>query len=303
MYSTEQQTLATTVTAAGIGLHTGRRTRLSIAPAPPDSGIVFARKGRKGAQTLIPARWDSAVKLLRCSGLASPQGLLVRTPEHLLAALYACQVDNALVSMQGEEVPILDGSAVPWVELIRQAGVTAQGAPRRLLRVLEPVESREGERFVRIEPAEALEIELALTLRSFGRIGWSGSLDPQSVDEHIVLARTFGPLRHVLPGKLWGLVSGAPIARGASLRHVVVHHNGRILNRGGLRVPDELARHRVLDVVGDLMLAGAPVLGKVTAFRSSHALNLDLVGALMGNAAAWRLDTAAAVVAAAGLHS
>lgn len=293
MFSPRQHTLAATVSTSGVGLHTGKRSKVSLSPAPPDSGIVFVRQGRRGAQTRIPARHEYATKLLRCSGLRSAEGLLVRTPEHLLAALYACEVGNVLVSLQGEELPILDGSARPWVDLVETAGVQEQEAQRRIVRVLEAVEVREGQRFVRLEPAAAPVVELALTLRNFGQLGYSGPLDPQSVRKEIVDARTFGPLRHVLPGKLWGLLSGSPIARGATLGRVVVHHNGRILNKGGLRMPDEIPRHRVLDVAGDLMLAGAPVLARVTAFRPAHRFNQDLVKKLMATRQAWVLETVA----------
>lgn len=228
--------------------------------------------------------------MLRCSGLCHPEGHLVRTCEHLLTALYACGIDNVVVELDGEEVPIFDGSAAPLVEFVDSAGATEQDAPRRFLRVRKTVESRVGERFVRLEPAEELHIELSLTLRHFGRIGWNGRLDPETFRREIAWARTFAPLGHALPAKLWSLLSGAKAGRGLTLGNVIVHSHGRVLNPDGLRAPDEMARHRVLDVLGDVLLAGAPVLGKITAFRSAHSLNQDLVRSLMEDAEAWSLE-------------
>jgi UDP-3-O-[3-hydroxymyristoyl] N-acetylglucosamine deacetylase len=291
--SPRQRTVRSVVSISGRGLHTGRRVRMTLHPAAPDSGVLFMRgdlTDRAGAPVTIPATWRQARKMLRCSGLCHPEGHLVRTCEHLLTALYACGIDNVVVELDGEEVPIFDGSAAPLVEFVDSAGAGEQDAPRRLLRVRKAVESRVGERFVRLEPADEPCIELALTLRGFGRIGWSGRLDPETFRREIAWARTFAPLRHALPAKLWSLLSGAKAGRGLSLGNVIVHSHGRVFNPGGLRAPDEMARHRVLDVLGDLLLAGAPVLGKITAFRSAHSLNQDLVRALMEDAEAWSLE-------------
>lgn len=269
-----QRTLAHPVTFSGRGLHTGKRTTVTLLPAEADSGVVFRRTDLGGVR--VPARIEHARKLLRCSGLEA-DGATVRTCEHLLAALYACAIDNALIDMDGEEVPIFDGSALPLVKEVRRAGFVDQDAPRRRILVSGVVEARDGERFVRLEPAGELSVELSLTLRRFGRLGWSGPLDRETFAREICPARTFSPLRHALPVKLFSLFTGWPVARGASLNNLLVYARGRVWNPGGLRFPDELPRHRVLDIVGDLMLAGTDVVGKITAFRSSHSLNQDLV--------------------------
>lgn len=278
-----QRTFARPVSFSGKGLHTGRRTTVTLLPAGPDAGLVFRRADLDGA--LVPARIEYARKLMRCSGLEA-DGATIRTCEHLLAALYACSIDNALIDMDGEEVPILDGSAGPLLEVVCRAGAVEQDAPRRRIVVSEPVEARDGERFVRIEPAGDLSVDLSLTLRRFGVLAWSGPLDREHFAREICPARTFSPLRHVLPVKLFSLLTGTPVARGARLDNVLVYARGRVWNPGGLRFEDELPRHRVLDIMGDLMLAGAEVVGRITAFRSSHSLNQDLVRALVARNAA-----------------
>ena len=158
-----------------------------------------------------------------------------------------------------------------------KGGRTPQDAPRKVIRITEPLESRDGERFVRIDPADEPSIDLSLTLRRFGTLGWSGSLDRETFGREIAPARTFSPLRHALPMKLLSLLTFQPVARGLRLDNVLLFARGRVWNPGGLRFPDELPRHRVLDIMGDLRLAGGDVIGKITAFRSSHALNQDLV--------------------------
>jgi len=254
---------------------------VTLLPAAPDSGVVFRRADLDGA--LVPARIAYAKKLVRCSGLETDDAT-IRTCEHLLAALYACSIDNALIDMDAEEVPILDGSARLLVEAVRRAGSVEQAAPRRRIVVSEPMESRDGERFVRLEPAEDLSVDLSLTLRRFGVLTWSGPLDRETVAREICPARTFSPLRHALPVKLFSLLTGTSVARGASLNNLLVYALGRVWNPGGLRFEDELPRHRVLDILGDLMLAGAEVVGRITAFRSSHSLNQDLVRVLVDQA-------------------
>ncbi|AMK11056.1 UDP-3-O-acyl-N-acetylglucosamine deacetylase [Pseudodesulfovibrio indicus] len=274
MNDDRQHTFARTTGFSGRGLHTGRRCAVTLRPAEPGTGIVFRRLDRDGA--LVPAHIRHAQKLIRCSGLEK-DGVTIRTCEHLLAALYACGIDNALVEMDAEEVPIFDGSAAPLMIETAKGGRIAQDAPRKVIRITEPLESRDGDRFVRIDPADELSIELSLTLRRFGTMGWSGPLDRETFGREIAPARTFSPLRHALPMKLISLITFQPIARGLRLDNVLLFARGRVWNPGGLRFPDELPRHRVLDVMGDLRLAGVDVIGKITAFRSSHALNQDLV--------------------------
>lgn len=269
-----QHTIAREFSFSGRGLHTGDLCKVSILPAASDTGILFRRTDLGGKA--IPATIDHAQKLVRCSGLQK-NGATIRTCEHLLAALYACGIDNAEVIMTNEEVPILDGSAKQLVSFIEEAGAIRQDIKRRFIEIASPIESRDGERFVRIEPAPDLSIDLSLTLRRFGTISWSGPLDRKNFKTEIAPARTFAPLRHALPVKIYSMITGTPIARGASLDNLLVYARGKVWNPGGLRFKNELARHRVLDIVGDLMLAGKMVAGKITAFRSSHSLNQDLV--------------------------
>lgn len=274
-----QQTLLSPTAFTGRGLHTGKRCTVTLRPGEPDTGVVFIRRDKGDAR--IPASIEYARKLIRCSGLCK-DGTVIRTCEHLLAALYARGIDNAEVVMDSEEVPIFDGSAAPLAAEIKKAGCLAQDAPRRVIRITAPLESREGERFVRIEPADEPSIELSLTLRRFGTLRWAGPLDRETFGREIVPARTFSPMRHALPMKLLSLITFQPVARGLRLDNVLLYARGRVWNPGGLRFDDELPRHRVLDIMGDLRLAGADVIGRITAFRSSHALNQDLVRMIAG---------------------
>ncbi|MBG0790485.1 MAG: UDP-3-O-[3-hydroxymyristoyl] N-acetylglucosamine deacetylase [Desulfovibrionaceae bacterium] len=269
-----QHTFARSTRFAGKGLHTGKHCNVTLNPAGPNTGIVFRRTDLDGA--LVPAHIRYAQKLIRCSGLMK-DGATIRTCEHLLAALYGCGIDNALVDMDAEEVPIFDGSAASLMAKMATAGKVAQDAPRSIIKITEPLESRDKERFVRITPAETPSIDLTLTLRHFGSIGWTGPLDREAFEREIAPARTFAPMRHALPMKLLSLITFQPVARGLRLDNVLLFAKGRVWNPGGLRFPDELPRHRVLDIIGDLRLSAADVIGKITAFRSSHALNQDLV--------------------------
>ncbi len=270
MTSSQQFTFARSVSFGGKGLHTGKHCNVTLHPSEPDSGILF-RRTDKGHIT-IPATIEYARKLIRCSGLLKG-GITVRTCEHLLAALYACGIDNALIKMDNEEVPIFDGSAAPLVKEVERAGAIVQNVPRKTVIPNEAIESRDGKRFVRIKPANELSIDLSLTLRRFSTLRWKGSLDRDTFKTDIASARTFAPLRHALPVKTLSCLPGTPIARGARLSNLLVYGRGKIWNPGGLRFENGLARHPVLDIIGDLMLTEKPVVEKITAFRSSHSPN------------------------------
>jgi len=274
MFASSQHTVAHQISFSGKGLHTGKRCTVTLHPGEPNTGIIFRRTDKDNA--IIPAHIQYAQKLIRCSGLIKG-GVTIRTCEHILAALYACGIDNARVDMDAEEIPIFDGSAAPLIAEVKKAGSVKQDDPRKTIRINKVVESRDGERFVRIEPADALSIDLSLTLRRFGTLGWSGPLDRNTFTHEIAPARTFSPMRHALPMKLLSLLTFQPIARGLRLDNVLLYAKGKVWNPGGLRFEDELPRHRVLDIIGDLRLANADVVGKITAFRPSHALNQELV--------------------------
>ncbi len=279
-------TLARPFSLSGRGLHTGRRTTAAVSPAPPGQGVVFVRTD---ARTRAAADWRVRTRQPLCTALRCEDGRsLVRTVEHLLSALAALQVDDARVELDGEELPILDGSAAPWCDAVAAAGrVEAAGAPRAYLRVLAPVEVADGARRLRIAPAERLELEGELKLARFPEMRWAGVVTPDAYRRELAPARSFGRVKWALPAKLWSHATGRPLLRGATPRTVAAVVGGGVI--GGMRFPDEFVRHRLLDLVGDLALMGAPVLGRLSGRDIGHELNHALAARLMETAGAWEL--------------
>lgn len=211
----------------------------------------------------------------------------MRTVEHLLAALSALQIDNALVEIDAEEVPIFDGSALPWCEAIREAGRVEVDGVRRVLRVLRPITAQQEGRYIRIEPGAGLQISGHVALAYFGPLTWSGHVTPESFQTEIAPSRSFGRYRRALLGRAYGFLARKPLLQGCGPHSAALLFRGRAI--GGIRFADEPVRHRVLDVIGDLALAGHPVEGRVTAVRTGHELNHALVAELMADPTAWEL--------------
>lgn len=281
-----QATLAAAFALHGRGLHTGRPCNVRVSPATAGTGIVFHRTLHDRVAT-VPALWTLQVPRTLCTALQGPDGTLIRTVEHLLAALSAMAIDNAVIALDAEELPIFDGSALPWCEAIRDAGRRELGMPRRTIHVRRPIEVRDGQRSLRVEPAERLSISGELALAHFGRMVWEGDVTPESFERALAPSRSFGRLKWALPLKLYSYATGKAVLRGANLRSTAAIVGGRVI--GGMRLPDEPVRHRILDLVGDLSLAGHPVVGRFTAAHTGHALNHALVAALMRDASAWEL--------------
>jgi UDP-3-O-[3-hydroxymyristoyl] N-acetylglucosamine deacetylase len=278
-----QATLGRPVTVAGVGLHSGSPARLTLRPAPPDKGIVFRRLSG-GPVEDVRAHWKRYSRQYLCSGVVGTSGVPILTVEHLLAALAVLGIGNLVAEIHGNEVPILDGSALPWLDQLEAAGVVAQDAPRRRLRVLRPVEVRKGPARVRIEPADRFTLHVTNALAPFGRMAWDGEPTPARFRAEIAPSRSHGPLWAIVP-KLFFAATGQARLRGASPRTVALTVGPFYL--GGRRVRDEPVRHRVLDLVGDLSLAGLPLLGRVTAHHPGHTINGAFVRKLMKDQAAW----------------
>lgn len=285
-----QTTLKTTASLAGIGVHSGRSVRVTLRPAAAGSGIVWRRTDVPAAVALVRGRWDRVTSTRLSTVLSNRHGVSVGTVEHLLAALHASGVDNLLIDIDGTEVPILDGSAAPWMALVAQAGVVRQAARRRQLRVLRPVQVDDRSAFVRVSPADTqrFSVEIDFADPAVGRQARSIELEHTGFDADIAPARTFGFLPEIDALRAQGL------ALGGSLDNAVVVDNGRVLNAGGLRFADEFVRHKILDCVGDLYLAGAPLIGHVEARRPGHALNNRLLRALFAQPDAWAWETCGA---------
>jgi len=278
-----QHTLRNSVTCSGIGLHSGRAVRMSIHPAAAGSGIRFVRTDLDPEIAVIPADWRQVCDLPLCTALSNAAGTQVATVEHVMAALAGCGVDNAEIAVDAPELPIMDGSAEPFLFLIECAGTVEQPAPRRAIALNKPVVVENCERRVALHPADAFSIEIEV---DYGIVGlphqrYSGRVTADGFRVDIARARTYGFLSDT------EALRAAGLAQGASLDNAVVMADGKVLNEGGLRYANELARHKALDVIGDLALAGAPLLARFEGRGSGHRLHHRLLAALFADAEAW----------------
>ena len=279
-----QQTLRSAIHCVGVALHGGQRVAMSLLPAPADTGIVF-RRTDLGVD--INADFASVTDTRLCTQVAHPEdsAVCVRTVEHVIAALAGLGVDNAVVAVDGPEMPVLDGSAAPFVFLIDCAGRRRQAAPRQVIEVLRPVRVTAGEAFAELRPGAAT-LDMAMSIdfaaAAIGRQALSLSLSEEGFRSALAPARTFTMLHEI------EALQTAGLARGGSLANAVVVDGARVVNPEGLRCADEFVKHKMLDAVGDLAMAGAPIHGRFLAHRTGHALNNMLLRALFADARAWR---------------
>lgn len=280
-----QSTLKRSVSCAGVGVHTGERVRLRLSPAPVDHGVQFVRTDLEGHDNVIAVRFDAVSSATLSTVLTNAAGVSVATIEHLMAALSALGVDNVRVEIDGPEVPIMDGSAAPFINLIDLAGVITQGAPRRYIRVVQTVELRDGVKSATLSPAEALELDCTIDFATplIGNQRIALTVTGESFRRELAMARTFGFVHEVEALRAQGL------ARGGSLDNCIVIEGDAVQNPEGLRVADEFVRHKALDAVGDLYVAGLPILGCYTSHRAGHALNTAMVRALMSSPEAFEI--------------
>jgi len=278
----KQRTLKTLIKASGVGLHTGQKVRISLRPAPPDTGVVF-RRIDLASPVDIPARAE-LVGEARLASTLIKGGAKVHTVEHLMSALNGLGIDNVFVDIDAPELPILDGSASPFALLLQQAGIEEQGAPKRFLRVKRTVEVKEGDKWARLEPYEGFRLSFSIEFShpAIERTTQSVSVDfaETSYLKEIARARTFGFMHEVEDLKDSGL------ALGGGLDNAVLLDDQGVLNAGGLRFADEFIRHKLLDAIGDLYLMGRPLLGAFTAHKSGHALNNKLARAALADPSA-----------------
>ncbi len=275
-----QQTLKTVIGCRGVGLHSGRRVAMNLLPAAPGTGIVFRRTD---AGVEIRANWINAIESGRCTALSDGEGTSVGTVEHLMAALAGTEIDNAVVELDGPEVPIMDGSAAPFVFLIECAGIVEQDAPRRAVKVLRPISVVADGAMAVLSPDHCFSMSFEIDFESslIRRQSMSVAIDAGTFKAELSRARTFGLLDEV------ARLREAGLGRGGSLDNVIVVSGDRVLNSGGLRYDDEFVRHKMLDAVGDLYLAGAPIIGHFRGVRSGHAHTRRLLAALFADAEAW----------------
>ncbi len=276
----------------GVGVHSGAPVNLTIGPASIDAGFIFVRTGLEGLDREVCATADAVIATEFATVLGDREGPLVSTAEHVLAALRGMGIDNATVEVDGPEVPIMDGSAAPFVAAIDQAGIVAQSAARRYIQLVKPVQVSIGDSFGELRPYAAgfrADIEIDFANPVIGQQKYTFELTPERFRREIARARTFGVMSD--SARLWG----AGFARGASFENTVVFDDERLLNAEGLRYSDECARHKVLDAVGDLALAGLPLLGAYRSVRGGHKLNHAVVTALLADRTAYRVVEAETV--------
>jgi UDP-3-O-[3-hydroxymyristoyl] N-acetylglucosamine deacetylase len=275
----QEQTVRSVVACSGVGLHSGAPVSLQIRPAAPGTGIVFRRVDLDGfeveANSRNVARVSYATSLMK-------KGVLISTTEHLLSAFTGLGVDNAIVELDNLELPILDGSALPFVELIQKAGIRKQRRPRRYMKILREVEMREGNKFISVYPADSYSVSYSINFPHplIGKETFQVELSNGSYLRNIAAARTFGSREDEKAMRNMGLIRGA-----SSDNCIVLTRDG--VENGPLRFADEFVRHKVLDLVGDLALLGKPILGKIVADRAGHAMHTALVSRILRDQTLW----------------
>lgn len=283
----KQKTLQKAISATGVGLHNGKKVTITLKPAEIDHGIVFQRVDLPEPNTIKAT--PTAVKDTRLCSALDENGVRVSTVEHIMSALAGLGVDNVLVEINAPEIPIMDGSASPFVYLIQDAGIEEQSEPRKYIKIHQSVTVEDGDKWVRFEPHNGFKVDFTIDFNHpvFDDSGSRVTLDlsTQSYIQKISRARTFG-FRHEVE-----YLRANGLARGGSLDNAIVLDEYSVLNEDGLRDQDEFVKHKVLDAIGDLYMTGHPILGAFYAYKSGHALNNQLLRELMNSTTAWSFQT------------
>ena len=291
-----QKTTVAPAIIAGVGVHTGDRVRLAVRPAPVGTGIVFVRTDIKDRDNRIPVSGEAVVDARLNTMIENAAGVRLSTIEHLMAAFAALGVSNAVVEVDGPELPILDGSALQFVQLLDRAGFRRQEAPVRYIEILEPIRVQDGDKTAALLPCDRYEMRFEIDFDTpvIGNQVVDFVVDEETFRNEIMSARTFGFAHEVEALRKAGL------ARGGSLENAVVIDGDQILNPGGLRMEREFVKHKALDAIGDLYVLGAPLLGRYEGVKAGHAINNLLVRELLANPQAWREVTRVPELAMAG---
>ncbi len=280
-----QNTVHEMITLQGVGLHSGKMITLSILPAEVNTGIVFVRTDIRTGNNVIPALWSNVTNTQLCTLISNEQGASVGTIEHLMSALRGLNIDNARIELDGAEVPVMDGSAMPFVQLIEDAGVEIQAAPRRILRILKEVSVEQDGKRVKLSPSDVSVFggEIEFDHPQIGRQRYEVSLLNGNFKHDIADCRTFG-FQHEVE---WMRSQG--LALGGSLENAIVLDKTTVMNPEGLRRGDEFIRHKLLDAIGDLYLAGYPILGAYDGTKAGHAMNNAILKALFADKSAYEI--------------
>lgn len=280
-----QHTLKNTVTIEDIGLHSGVAVRIDIHPAATDHGIIFKRVDITDKDNVIPAKWDHVVDTRLCTVIGNKDGVTVGTIEHLMAALRGCGIDNVLVEVNAAEMPVMDGSSIHFVEQIELAGIQVQSQPRRAIRILKEVSYEEGDKKVTLSPSSIpiYSGQIDYDHPTIGTQRYEMKLINGNFKHDIADCRTFGLLSDV------EMMKAAGLALGGSLDNAVVLDDNGVMNPEGVRCHDEFIRHKLLDAVGDMALAGGLVIGRYESLRGGHAMNNKALRALFADDSAWEM--------------
>ena len=281
----KQRTLRQAVSFVGLGLHSGKKTRMTLRPCDDASGIFFRRKDVPTSRSLIAARWYRVSSTNLSTGLSNSHDVSISTVEHLMAALRLCGIDNLEIEVDGPEIPIMDGSAMPFVETLGSIGTREIDTPRKAIWIHKPVEVRDGERYALLMPDNRPRVTVSIDFSepAIGAQTLSVITNDPELRQSIAPARTFGFLHEVEQLRERGL------ALGGSLNNAILVDGERVVNPEGLRFADEFVRHKVLDAIGDLSLIGAPLMGHYHAFKSGHLMNKLLIYKLLTDRSAWSL--------------
>lgn len=279
-----QATIGRGVTFSGIGVHGGQTANATVKPAAAGAGVFFRRTDITDRPNVVPARYDLVADTRLCTMLANESGVTVATVEHLMAALAGLGVTNAEIEIDGPETPIMDGSSEPFVRGLAAAGVVAQAAEQRAIEILKAVRVIDGDKSAALTPCRRFEMrfEIEFEDEAIGRQERAMTLVNGAFIDELCRARTFGRLCEV------EMLRKAGLGRGGSLDNAIVVDGARVLNRGGLRYEDEFVRHKMLDAIGDLSLAGAPIIGRYEGVRAGHEITNQLLRALFADKSAWR---------------
>ena len=282
-----QHTVGTPALFAGVGVHTGAYTQVAVRPAAPDTGIVFIRTDIDDLDNRVLATPETVVKTQLGTVIGNAAGVTVATIEHLMAALVMSGIDNAEIELDGPEMPIMDGSSMPFIQILERAGKRTVDTPRRFIEILDTVEVVDGDKRAALKPAMRFEVSFEISFPSavIGRQYVDLPMDEHAFRRELAECRTFGFLHEVEALRAVGL------ARGGSMENVVVIEGDRVLNPEGLRRPDEFVRHKALDAIGDLYVLGAPIIGRFEGELAGHGINNQLVRALVARPDAWRVRT------------
>ncbi len=280
-----QKTLKTAINCSGIALHSGEKVSITLHPAEANTGIIFKRTDIAGKGAEIAAIYSNVVETVLCTKIGNEDGITVATIEHLMAALAGCSIDNLIVEINGPEMPVMDGSAAPFVFLIECAGTKELDAPRKAIRIEKPVSVEDNGRFAGYQPGEGSVLDVTIDFEdpTIGRQEHVVHMGRGVFKEELSRARTFCRLQEVEYMRSNGL------ARGGSLDNAVVVSADGVMNEGGVRFENECVRHKILDAVGDLALAGMPIIGRFTGICTGHYMNNQLLRTLMADQDAWSI--------------